>query len=278
MRKKRIDAHQHFWKYEPARHTWMTPEMDILKTDFLPPDLASHLQECNLDGCVAVQADQSEAENNFLITLAESSAFIKGVVGWVDMEAAQLEERLEYYQQFPKMKGFRHILQDEVQRDFMLRLAFLRGISKLKAFNYTYDILIFTDQLPYTLDFIKRFPEQAFVIDHIAKPLIKQQITGEWKYYIQKIAVQKNVYCKISGMVTEADWQHWKPVDFKVYLDVIVECFGMDRVMYGSDWPVCTVAASYEGMYGIVADYFSAFSKTEQARFFGENAIRFYHL
>lgn len=278
MEQRRIDAHQHFWKYDPARHTWMTAEMGVLKTDFLPLDLAPHLQKCALDGCVAVQADQSEAENNFLITLAESNDFIKGIVGWVDLEAEGVGERLEYYRQFPKMKGFRHILQDEAQRDFMLRPAFLHGISKLKRFNYTYDILIFTDQLPYTLDFIKQFPEQAFVIDHIAKPLIKQQILGEWKGYIQKIANQKNIYCKISGMVTEADWQYWKPTDFKVYLDVIVECFGMDRVMYGSDWPVCTLAASYEAMYALVADYFSSFSKTEQARFFGENAIRFYQL
>lgn len=278
MKSIRVDAHQHFWNYDPARHTWMSEEMTLLKNNLLPPDLLPHLQKCSFDACVSVQAEQSEGENTFLLGLAEKYDFIKGIVGWVDLCSANVEERLAYYSQFSKMKGFRHILQDETQRDFMLRPDFMQGISKLEKYNYTYDILIFTDQLPYTLDFIKAFPQQPFVIDHLAKPLIKQQIVGDWSSYMDKIATFENVSCKISGMVTEADWKHWQKKDFKIYLDSVVEAFGIDRLMYGSDWPVCTLAANYEEQFGIVQDYFSSFSQTEQDQFFGGNASKFYHL
>jgi L-fuconolactonase len=231
-----------------------------------------------LGGCVAVQADQSEAENTFLLQLSKQHPFVEGIVGWVDLRATNVEERLRYYRQFPEMKGFRHVLHDEAQRDFMLRPDFMRGISQLKKYGYTYDILIFTDQLAYTLDFVKAFPEQAFIIDHIAKPLIKQQIVGEWADYMVKIASFDHVFCKISGLVTEADWQGWKKEDFTAYLDIVVEAFGTDRIVYGSDWPVCQLAASYQAQFDIVKDYFSTFSKTEQDKFFGENAVRFYGL
>lgn len=278
MNQARIDAHQHFWQYHPTQHAWINEDMAAIKRDFLPDDLALHLQQLDFEGCVSVQVDQTETENAYMLAFAEQFDFIKGIVGWVDLQSDHLEERLHYYQQFPKLKGFRHILQGEAQRDFMLRPAFMRGISKLKDFNYTYDILIFPDQLPYALEFIKTFPDQAFVIDHIAKPLIKKGIIDDWKYYMMQIATYDNVYCKISGLVTEADWQHWKPEDFKPYLDVVVQAFGTDRIFYGSDYPVCTLAASYEEVYNIVKDYFSTFSASEQSKFFGENAIRFYNL
>lgn len=278
LKTKGIDAHQHFWHYDPAKHIWMSEEMGILKTDFLPTDLAPLLTNCGLEGCVAVQANQAEEENTFLLNLAGKHDFIKGIVGWIDLGSENVEERLKYYQQFPIIKGFRHVLHDEAQRDFMLRPDFVSGISHLKKYNYTYDILIFTDQLAYTLDFVKAFPEQPFVIDHIAKPLIKQQIVGDWKDYMLKIASFQNVYCKISGLVTEADWTGWKKEDFKTYLDIVVEAFGTDRIMYGSDWPVCQLAATYEAQLGIVQEYFSSFSKTEQNQFFGDNAVRFYGL
>ena len=278
MKNIRIDSHQHFWHYDPTRHTWMSGEMAILKSNLLPPDLLPHLHACALDGCVAVQADQSEAENRFLLQLAENYDVVKGVVGWVDFRAENIDDRLAHYQQFPKMKGFRHVLQDEAQRDFMLRPDFMNGISKLGKYHYTYDILIFTDQLPDTLAFIKAFPEQLFVIDHLAKPNIKQQLMGEWETYLKLIAGHKNVHCKISGLVTEADWLNWKKEDFKKYLDIAVESFGIDRIMYGSDWPVCQLAATYEAQFEVVADYFSSFSITEQNKLFGENAIQFYQL
>jgi L-fuconolactonase len=278
MDKIRIDAHQHFWQYDPAKHIWMSDEMPGLKTDFFPSDLQPHLYNCGLSACVAVQADQSEHENQFLLQLAEQHDFIKGIVGWVDFRAENIDERLQYYQKFPKIKGFRHVLHDESQREFMLRPDFMRGIASLQKYGYTYDILIFTDQLRFTLDFIKAFPTQKFVIDHIAKPLIKKQIVGDWKDYMEKIAAFPNVYCKISGLVTEADWSNWKKEDFTVYLDIVVQAFGNERIMYGSDWPVCQLAASYEEQYGIVKDYFSGFSETEQNKFFGQNATRFYNL
>ena len=191
----------------------------------------------------------------------------------------QVEARLEYYQKFPLMKGFRHVIHDEADINFMLRPAFLKGISLLKKYGYTYDILIFPEHLPNTLELVAAFPDQPFVIDHIAKPSIK---TGEntegWRTALKAVAQYENVSCKISGMVTEADWKNWKQADFTYYLDTVVELFGINRIMYGSDWPVCTLAAAYEAQFGIVKDYFSTFSKTEQAQFFGGNAARFYNL
>ena len=273
------DAHQHFWHYDPAKHIWMSEAMGILKTDFLPLDLAPLLKNCGLKGCVAVQANQAEEENAFLLQLAEKHDFIKGIVGWVDLQSEQVEARLAHYQQFKVMKGFRHVLHDEEDIDFMLRPAFLKGISLLKKYGYTYDILIFPKHLPNTLELVAAFADQPFVIDHIAKPSIK---TGEntegWRTALEAVAQYENVFCKISGMVTEADCHHWKPTDFTPYLDTVVNLFGIDRIMYGSDWPVCTLAATYEAQFGIVKDYFSSFSESEQQKFFGGNASKFYNL
>ncbi|HVW61996.1 MAG TPA: amidohydrolase family protein, partial [Puia sp.] len=190
-----------------------------------------------------------------------------------------VEERLAWYQRFPKMKGFRHILQGERDRALMLKPAFKRGIGALRRFGYTYDILIYPDQLGYTKEFTAAFPDQPFVIDHIAKPYIRERkLTEEWKAAIRAVAAHKNVSCKISGVVTEADLKNWKPEELYPYLDTVVEAFGMERVMFGSDWPVCLVAASYERWYELVTDYFAGFSGTERAAFFGGNAIRFYNL
>ncbi|WP_158995800.1 amidohydrolase, partial [Mucilaginibacter sp. L196] len=243
-----------------------------------PEDLAPILKANGFDGCITVQSHQSEQENEFQLANADSHSFIKGVVGWVDLQSPQIEERLDYYQQFEKLKGFRHILQGESQRDFMLRPAFLNGISLLKKYGYTYDILILPDQLKYTAEFVIQFPDQRFVIDHIAKPNIKQQELKDWEKDIKAIAAFENVYCKVSGMVTEADWEHWQPADFNNYLEVVTNSFGTNRLMYGSDWPVCKVAADYGQVVNIVKDYFSAFGQTEQQAFFGGNATEFYNI
>ncbi|HEV9036981.1 MAG TPA: amidohydrolase family protein, partial [Puia sp.] len=245
----------------------------------LPEHLHPLLQECGIDGCVLVQADQSERENEFLLGLAGSFDFIKGVVGWVDLRDSGVEERLDYYKGFPKMKGFRHVLQGEPDRALMLAPSFKRGIGALASYGYTYDILIYPDQLGYTREFVGCFPDQPFVIDHIAKPHIKDHfITEEWRSAIRSVATHPNVCCKISGMVTEADWEHWKPEHLRVYIDTVIEAFGTDRILFGSDWPVCLVAASYKQVFDVVKDYFSAFSADEQAAFFGGNAIKFYKL
>lgn len=275
---QKIDAHQHFWKFDPVRDSWINDEMSVIRKDIFPGDLQPVLKENGFDGCVAVQADQSETETDFLLGLADKNDFIKGVVGWVDLRAENIKERLEAYRSFNKLKGFRHVLQGEKDRALMLNPDFTRGIRALQEFNYTYDILIFTDQLRYTKEFVAMFPAQKFVIDHIAKPYIKDHKIDEWKKDMQAIAAFENVYCKISGMVTEADWHTWKKEDFTPYIDVIVNAFGSGRIMFGSDWPVCLVAASYENMIGIVKDHFSSFSEDEQEKFFGGNAINFYNL
>jgi L-fuconolactonase len=275
----KIDSHQHFWRFDPVRDAWITHEMRVIQRDFLPADLQPLLERSGIDGCVAVQVDQSEEDNEFLLDHAAEHDFIKGVVGWVNLWDPELESRLKHYKKFPKLKGFRHILQSEHDRALMLNPNFKRGISLLESFGYTYDILIYPDQLGYTRDFVAAFPNQPFVLDHIAKPHIKDRyITDEWRDAIRAVAAFPNLYCKISGMVTEADWLNWKPEHFRVYLDTIVEAFGINRVMYGSDWPVCLVAASYEQVLGIVKDYFSAFTTDEQDAFFGGNSIKFYNL
>lgn len=273
-----IDAHQHFWKFDPVRDSWIDADMAVLQKDFLPNDLILHLQENNFEGSVVVQSAQSEEENLFQLDNAARHNFIKGVVGWVDLQATNVEERLTYYSSFNMMKGFRHVLQGEQQRDLMLSPGFMNGISKLQQFGFTYDVLIFPDQLQYIQQLIALFPDQKFVIDHLAKPAIRDKNIQDWKKGIEAIALYENVYCKISGMVTEADWQHWKQEDFIPYLDVVVNAFGKKRIMYGSDWPVCNVAGGYEKMFSIVKNYFSFFSDEEQQMFFGENAIRFYNL
>ncbi|MCU7548422.1 amidohydrolase family protein [Chitinophagaceae bacterium LB-8] len=273
-----IDSHQHFWKFDPVRDSWINDEMKVIQRDFLPQDLYPVLQANGFEGCVTVQSDQTEAENDFQLANADQNDFIKGVVGWVDLQAENIEERLSYYSGFKKLKGFRHVLQGEPQRDFMLRPTFMNGISLLKKYNLTYDILIFPDQLAFTKEFVAAFPDQKFVIDHIAKPYIKDKKIDEWKKDIAMVAQFENVFCKVSGMVTEADWKNWKKEEFTPYLDAVVEAFGIKRLMYGSDWPVCLVAAPYERMLGIVKDYFSSFSEEEQKLFFGGNAWQFYDL
>jgi L-fuconolactonase len=228
---------------------------------------------------VTVQVDQTEEENEVLLEYAAANDFIKGVVGWVDLQHPGVEDRLAEYRSKPKMKGVRHILQGERDRALMLKPAFKRGIGLLGKFGYTYDILIYPDQLGYASEFVAAFPDQPFIIDHIAKPHIKDRyITEEWKDAIRAVAAYGNTWCKISGMVTEADWKHWKPEHFEPYLDTVLEAFGPARVLYGSDWPVCLVAATYPQVLQIVRDYFSRLSADEQAAFFGGNAVEFYHL
>jgi len=272
-----IDAHQHFWKYDAVKNSWIDDVMSVIRKDFLPGDLQPVLQQQGIDGCVAVQADQTEEETNFLISLANENSFVKAVVGWIDLRSPDINERLEHYREFKIVKGFRHVLQGEAP-SFILQPAFINGIGALREFNFTYDILIFPRHLKAALELVKQFPDQRFVVDHIAKPYIKDGLIDEWKKDITILAGFENVYCKISGMVTEADYHNWKEEDFKPYLDVVVNAFSTNRIMFGSDWPVCLVAASYEKMLNIVKEYFSSFSQNEQQDFFGNNACEFYNI
>lgn len=274
----RIDSHQHFWVFDPVRDSWIDESMQVIQRDFLPADLQPILEANDFDGCVTVQSDQSPAENEFQLANAANSDFIKGVVGWVDFQGDDIDDQLAHFSSFEKMKGFRHVLQGEPQRDFMLRPAFLNGISKLEKYNFTYDILIFKDQLGYAADFADHFPNQPFVLDHIAKPDIKNGEIDRWAKGIRELAKRENVMCKVSGMVTEADWKNWKPEDFIPYLDVVVEAFGTNRLMYGSDWPVCNVAGGYQQVVRLVESYFVNFSESEKRAIFGDNAAEFYNL
>lgn len=274
----RIDAHQHFWIFDPVRDNWITDDMQVLQNDFLPAQLAPLLQSNGFDGCVLVQSDSSEAENRFQLQNAASHDFVKGVVGWVNLQAANIQERLSYYKAFPKMKGFRHMVQGEPDDAFLLRSQFQNGIRLLGQFGFTYDLLIYPKHLKYALELVTRFPDQLFVIDHLAKPNIKSGEIEAWKKDIAQMGQFPNVYCKVSGMVTEADWQQWQHEHFKPYLDTIVAAFGTHRLLYGSDWPVCLLAGSYEQQWGIVQKYFRAFSTTEQDQVFGGNAQHFYQL
>lgn len=273
-----IDAHQHFWHYDPVRDAWITDNMQVIKGDFLPHHLLPVLEDNNVDGCVAVQADQSEKETAFLLALAAQHDFIKGVVGWIDLCADNLDQRLAYYNQFALLKGFRHIVQAEPDPNFLLRESFCRGVKALAKYYFTYDILVYPSQLPAVAAFVKLFPGQRLIIDHLAKPDFKTGDITEWAKYMREIAAQPNVYCKLSGMVTEADWQNWEPAHFRPCLDVVLEAFGPDRLIYGSDWPVCQLAGSYAQVKGLVTDYISRLSPAEQAKIMGTNAVKFYNL
>ncbi len=273
-----IDAHQHFWEFNPVRDSWITNDMHVIQQDFMPIHLFPLLRHSGVNGTVLVQSDQSEKENEFQLSNADKFDFIRGVVGWVDLQARDVEERLEYYSRFEKMKGFRHVLQGEKDRALMLKPAFKHGISLLEKFDFTYDILIFPDQLKYALELVKELPDQPFVVDHLAKPYIKAKKIDDWKNDMQALAQQRNVYCKISGMVTEADWKQWKKEDLLPYIDVVVNAFGIKRIMFGSDWPVCLVASSYEQWINLLKKYFTSFSQEDKDAFFGNNATTFYKL
>lgn len=272
-----IDAHQHFWHYDPVRHDWINEDMSVIRKDFLPGQLKPIFDTAGIDGCIAVQADQTETETDFLMQLAAENDFIRGVVGWVDLLSGNLEERLAYYHQFPIVKGFRHILQAE-DPGFMLQPEFLRGIALLSQFDFTYDILVFPKHLAAVHTLVEKFPEQRFVIDHMAKPDIKKGLMDEWASGMLALAACPNVYCKVSGMVTEADWQHWQETDLFPYLSLVTDAFGTKRLLYGSDWPVCLVAASYSDMMKPVKHFFQKNAPEVQDAVFGKNAQYFYHL
>ena len=273
----RLDAHQHFWEYDAQRDSWIDDSMSVLKSDYLPEQIEPLLKEKELEGCIAVQANQSEKETEFLLALAEAYSFIKAVVGWVDLCSENIEKRLEHYAQNPYLKGIRHIVQAEPE-NFVLKPEFQRGIGFLSQFNLVYDLLVYPSQLESGIELVSQFPDQKFVLDHCAKPQIKIQEIKKWTRDIRRIAEEENVFCKVSGLVTEADFKNWKPSDFLPYLEVVFDAFGEDRVLYGSDWPVCLLAASYEKVYQLTDDYTIEHSADARLKFFGDNAARIYNI
>jgi len=256
----------------------MTPEMSVLRRDFMPDDLLPILKANRMDGCVAVQADQSVQETTFLLELARTHREIKGVVGWVDLCADDLPRDLERLSQFEKLRDFRHIVQSEPDDRFLLKPAFCRGIGNLEGFGFTYDILIYTKQLPAAIELVAKFPRQRFVLDHLAKPHIRSAELTPWNQHIRTLASGPNVYCKISGLLTEADWRNWQNRDFTPYLDVVFDAFGCARLMFGSDWPACLLAGSYSQVGEVIRTYTSSLSLDQQAQVFGLNALDCYRL
>lgn len=272
-----IDAHQHFWQYSSHEYGWIDDSMASIRRDFMPGHLQPLLENNGFQGSVVVQVRQTLDETRWLLELADANPFILGVVGWVDLRSPELRAQLESLAGKPKLVGIRHIVQSEPD-GFLLRPDFLHGISVLEEFDLAYDILIYPKHLPSAVEFVRRFPGQRFVLDHLAKPSIKSGPIEDWARGIRELASFPNVYAKLSGLVTEADWKEWKPVDIRPYLDVAFECIGPGRLMIGSDWPVCLCAASYERTMEVVTTYLDRYSATEREAVLGGNAAGFWRL
>lgn len=274
----RVDSHQHFWRYDPAQYGWIDDAMDRLRRDFLPADVKPEMAAAGFDRAIAVQARQTLDETRDLLALADANACIAGVVGWVDLQADDVREPLERLSAHPKLVGIRHIVQAEPDERFLLRPAFCRGIAALAEFGLTYDLLIYPRHLPVAAEFVARFEQQPFVLDHMAKPDIGRGGIDRWARDICRLAAAPNVSCKVSGLVTEADWQRWTPSDITPYLDVVFDCFGADRLLIGSDWPVCTVAADYQRTMRVVLDYLAHRPAAERDAVLGGTAAQLWNL
>lgn len=273
----RIDAHQHFIDYTPEDYPWIDDRMQTLRRVCLPADLKPLLDDLSFDGCIAVQARQSLKETEWLLRLAELHDWIRGVVGWVDLRSPDVRQQLERFSRSAKLRGVRHVIHDEPDDDFALGEEFNRGLSLLREFGLTYDLLVFEKHLPQTIRLVRQHPHQPFVVDHLAKPNIKAHAIDDWSRNIRTLAAHGNVYAKLSGLVTEADWHGWREEHFTPYLDVAFDAFGPDRLMIGSDWPVCTVSRDYRSVMNIVIRYVERrCTQQERDRVLGGNAARFY--
>jgi L-fuconolactonase len=278
MMAMRIDAHQHFWRYDPGEYGWIDDSMALLQRDFLPPDLQTEMSRAGVDACVAVQARQTLEETRWLLALADAHPFIAGVVGWVDLQALDVATQLAAFAANPKLVGVRHIVQSEPDDRFLLRPEFGRGLAALKEFGLAYDILVYSRHLPVAAELAGRFADQRFVLDHLGKPDVRGGEIRVWERDLRQLAACPNVWGKLSGLVTEADWNTWTPAQLRPYLDVAFDCFGPDRLMIGSDWPVCTVAAGYARTMAVVVDYLADRPALERDAVLGGNAQRFWNL
>jgi L-fuconolactonase len=275
---ERIDAHHHLWNYSKQEHSWMSESMHVIRRDFLVADLEKVMLLGKMEGAVTVQARQSLIETEWLLNLASRHSFIRGVVGWVPLIDSKVAAQLELYAANPKLKAVRHVIQDEPDDFYLLREDFNRGIAQLKDFGLRYDILIFERHLPQAIEFVDRHPNQIFVVDHLAKPRIKDRMLSPWQDRMRDLAFRENVFCKLSGMVTEADWETWTGADLKPYIDVVLECFGPQRLMFGSDWPVALLACDYKKWIDLIENATESLSGYEKDRLFGGTAIAAYGL
>lgn len=273
-----LDAHQHFWIYNADEYGWMDERHEAICNNFLPSDLLPLLQQFEFDGSIAVQARQSIEETEWLLLLAKKNSFIKGVVGWLDLCSDNIDAQLQKYSMNPKLKGVRHVVHDEPDDGFMLRKDFRYGISLLEHYGLTYDLLLFPQHLKQAIELIRLFPEQAFVLDHIAKPNIMNRGMQPWKDDLYRLAEHRNIYCKLSGMVTEAKLNAWQESEFEPYLDVVFDAFGTERLMIGSDWPVCNLSGSYQSVMQIVMHYITKYPEDTQESILGENCRKFYKI
>jgi L-fuconolactonase len=273
-----IDSHHHFWRYDAAEYGWISDSMSILRKDFLSEDLKAEIGKAGIDGVVSVQARQSLSETRWLLGLASKNDFIRGVVGWVPLASPDLRAELERFAGEEKLKSVRHVLQDEPDDDFMLRPDFDHGIGILKEFGLRYDILIFGRHLTQAIKLVDRHPELTFILDHIAKPKIRENVISPWRENLVELARRPNVYCKLSGMVTESDHRAWTEAQLRPYMDTALEAFGPRRLMFGTDWPVCLLACSYQRWYEIVYRFSSVLSVSERQRLMGGTAIEAYGL
>jgi L-fuconolactonase len=274
----RIDSHQHFWKYDPRAYGWIDERMGALKRDFLPADIEPPLKAAGFDACVTVQARQTLDETAWLLELADRSPFVVGVVGWVDLCSPDARAQLERFAKHPKLVGVRHIVQGEADDRFLLRADFGGGIALLEQFGLAYDILVYPRHLAVAAEFVRRFPRQRFVLDHLAKPEIARGEVRGWTRDVRALAAEPNVHAKLSGLVTEADWKRWRPDQLRPYLDVAFECFGPGRLMAGSDWPVCTLAGDYGRVMGVITEYLGERPVAEREAVLGGNARDFWRL
>ena len=275
---ERIDAHHHLWRYQRDDYPWIRDDMKALATDFLEADLEHEASGCKIDGTVAVQARQSVDETFWLLKTAETSRLIRGVVGWAPIASPEFPKLLGDLQMNPKLKGLRHLIQDEPDDEFILRADFNRGIAELQRSGLVYDILIFERHLPAAIAFVDRHPNQVFVLDHIGKPRIAQHQLEPWRTNVRELARRQNVYCKLSGLVTEADWAKWQPADLRPYVQVVLDAFGPSRILAGSDWPVCLLAAGYARWFFTLNQFLASLSATEQGLIYGEVAASVYRL
>ena len=275
---EKIDSHHHLWRYDKKNYEWIDDNMEVLRRDFLPPDLEKQLHNAGIDGAVVVQAQQTSSETDWLISLAEQLSFIRGVVGWAPIANGNFPGHLDRLQSSRKLKGLRHIIQSEPDDNFILNASFNRGIASLKNTGLVYDILIFEKHLPAAIQFVDLHPQQKFVLDHVAKPRIRERVMDHWRQNISELAKRENVYCKLSGMVTEADWSAWSPQDLWPYLEVVLEAFGPQRLMAGSDWPVCLLAVSYSAWFAVLNTFLEKLTPTERERILGGTATDVYSL
>lgn len=274
----RIDSHQHFWKFDPVRDSWINDDMEKLRRDFLPKDLSVEISKANIEGTIAVQADESETETLFLLELAAENEFIKGVVGWVDLKNELVDLQLHEWKKYPKLKGFRSIIQGRPDDFYFKNKAFQQGMRYLTSHQFTYDLLVYHDQLPAAIQFMEKFPDQAFILDHLGKPAIKAGEIKKWKENIRIMAQHPRTFCKLSGLATEADWKKWRYEDLSPYLEIAGEYFGVERLCFGSDWPVCLVAGKYDEISGILARFLEQVDPNDREKIWGSNAANFYQL